>query len=175
MVGVRQYGQIPLKYVPSSFKQDPVFVCHPRNAVSSIKVQWCSWLPIGNNVHAAQEDGNLPMVSEFEKQLHSQSISRSTTAAARRASLPSWLLSWRYHVCGWVCFWVECAVHSTKDPIKNHDKTIVEPHTYFPASGQAVVTGVVPSPPRFLPSIFLNAQMIWFRNPTARRLFIECC
>ena len=26
---------------------------------------------------------------------------------------------------------------------------------YFPASGQAVVTGVVPSPPRFLPSIFV--------------------
>ena len=28
-------------------------------------------------------------------------------------------------------------------------------HMYFPASGQAVVTGVVPSPPRFLPSIFI--------------------
>ena len=27
-------------------------------------------------------------------------------------------------------------------------------HFYFRASGQAVVTGVVPSPPRFLPSIF---------------------
>ena len=26
---------------------------------------------------------------------------------------------------------------------------------YFPASGQAVVTGVVPSPPQFLPSIFI--------------------
>ena len=26
---------------------------------------------------------------------------------------------------------------------------------HFPASGQAVVTGVVPSPPRFLPSIFI--------------------
>ena len=26
---------------------------------------------------------------------------------------------------------------------------------YFPASGQAVVTGVVPSPPRFLPSLFI--------------------
>ena len=26
---------------------------------------------------------------------------------------------------------------------------------YFPASGQAVVTGVVPSSPRFLPSIFI--------------------
>ena len=26
---------------------------------------------------------------------------------------------------------------------------------YFPASGQAAVTGVVPSPPRFLPSIFI--------------------
>ena len=28
-------------------------------------------------------------------------------------------------------------------------------HIYFPASGQAVVTGAVPSPPRFLPSIFI--------------------
>ena len=28
-------------------------------------------------------------------------------------------------------------------------------HICFPASGQAVVTGVVPSPPRFLPSIFI--------------------
>ena len=28
-------------------------------------------------------------------------------------------------------------------------------HFYFPASGQAVVTGVVPSPPRFLPSLFI--------------------
>ena len=28
-------------------------------------------------------------------------------------------------------------------------------HFYIPASGQAVVTGVVPSPPRFLPSIFI--------------------
>ena len=28
-------------------------------------------------------------------------------------------------------------------------------HIYFPASGQAVVTGIVSSPPRFLPSIFI--------------------
>ena len=28
-------------------------------------------------------------------------------------------------------------------------------HFYFPASGQAVVAGVIPSPPRFLPSIFI--------------------
>ena len=28
-------------------------------------------------------------------------------------------------------------------------------HFHFPASGQAVVTGVVPSPPRFLPSNFI--------------------
>ena len=39
-------------------------------------------------------------------------------------------------------------------------------HIYFPASGQAVVTGVVPSSPRFLPSIL---SRIGFRNPTARR------
>ena len=29
------------------------------------------------------------------------------------------------------------------------------PHFYFPAFGQAVVTGVVPSPSRFVPSIFI--------------------
>ena len=29
-------------------------------------------------------------------------------------------------------------------------------HFHFPASGQAVVTGVVPSSPRFLPSIFIG-------------------
>ena len=45
-------------------------------------------------------------------------------------------------------------------------------HFYFPASGQAVVTGVLPSPPRFLPQ-FLSR--IGFSNPTARRLFIESC
>ena len=28
-------------------------------------------------------------------------------------------------------------------------------HFYFPAFGQAVVTGVIPSPPRFLPSFFI--------------------
>ena len=28
-------------------------------------------------------------------------------------------------------------------------------HFHFPASGQAVVTGGIPSPPRFLPSIFI--------------------
>ena len=40
-------------------------------------------------------------------------------------------------------------------------------HFYFPASGQAVVTGVVPSPPRFLPSIL---SRIGFSYPTARRV-----
>ena len=46
-------------------------------------------------------------------------------------------------------------------------------HFYFPAPGQAVVTGVVPSPPRFLPSIFIVLRVL--SNPTARRFFIECC
>ena len=32
-------------------------------------------------------------------------------------------------------------------------------HFYFPASGQAVVTGVAPSPPRFLPSIFIGHRV----------------
>ena len=30
---------------------------------------------------------------------------------------------------------------------------------YFPASGQAVVTGVIPSPPRFLPPIFITHRV----------------
>ena len=33
-------------------------------------------------------------------------------------------------------------------------------HFYFPASGQAVVTGVVPSPARFLPSIFIAHRRV---------------
>ena len=32
-------------------------------------------------------------------------------------------------------------------------------HFYFPASGQAVVTVVVPSPPRFLPSFFITHRV----------------
>ena len=32
-------------------------------------------------------------------------------------------------------------------------------HIYFPASGQAVVTGVVSSPPRFSPSIFIARRV----------------
>ena len=32
-------------------------------------------------------------------------------------------------------------------------------HFHFPASGQAVVTGVIPSPPRFLPSIFISHRV----------------
>ena len=32
-------------------------------------------------------------------------------------------------------------------------------HIYFPASGQAVVTGVVPSPPRFLPTFFISHRV----------------
>ena len=33
-------------------------------------------------------------------------------------------------------------------------------HVYFPASGQAAVTGVVPSPPRFLAFIFFIAHRV---------------
>ena len=40
-------------------------------------------------------------------------------------------------------------------------------HFYFPASGRAVVTGVIPFPPRFSPSIFI--ARIARSNPTARR------
>ena len=39
-------------------------------------------------------------------------------------------------------------------------------HIYFPASGQAVVTGVVPSPPRFLPSVFIGHRVQQFHCPS---------
>ena len=42
-------------------------------------------------------------------------------------------------------------------------------HIYFPASGQAVVTGVVPFPPRFLPSIFIAHRVQ--QSHCARRFF----
>ena len=45
-------------------------------------------------------------------------------------------------------------------------------HIYFPASGQAVVTGVVPSPPGFCLQFLTR---IGFSNLTVRRFFIECC
>ena len=44
-------------------------------------------------------------------------------------------------------------------------------HAYFPASGQAAVTGVVPSPTS--PCLQFLSR-IGFSNPTARRFFIEC-
>ena len=51
--------------------------------------------------------------------------------------LAAWTQGWQYHTLFFFCFF------ST--------------HFFFPAFGQAVVTGVVPSPspPRFLPSIFI--------------------
>ena len=45
-------------------------------------------------------------------------------------------------------------------------------HFYFPDSGQAVVTRVVPSHPRVLDFKFLSR--IGFSNPIARLFFIEC-
>ena len=47
-------------------------------------------------------------------------------------------------------------------------------HFYFPASGQAVVTGVVPFFPPVLAFDFYRAYT-GFSNPTARRFLIECC
>ena len=47
------------------------------------------------------------------------------------------------------------------------------PHFYFPASRQAVVTGVVRSSPPGSCLQFLSH--IGFSNPTARRFFSECC
>ena len=44
-------------------------------------------------------------------------------------------------------------------------------HFYFPASGQAVVTGVAPFPPG---SCVQLLSRMGFSTPTARRFFIEC-
>ena len=44
---------------------------------------------------------------------------------------------------------------SSSNPLYPRACTAVPFFFHFPASGQAVVTGVVPSPPRFLPSIFI--------------------
>ena len=43
--------------------------------------------------------------------------------------------------------------------------------TYFSAPGQAVDTGVVPSPPRFLPSIFIAHRV---QQSHCSSIFIEC-
>ena len=45
-------------------------------------------------------------------------------------------------------------------------------HFYFPASGQAAFTGVVPSFPRFLPSIFVAHRV---QQSHCSPIFIECC
>ena len=43
----------------------------------------------------------------------------------------------------------------SKRPKARNGGSFFSSHFYFPASGQAVVTSVVPSSPRFLPSIFI--------------------
>ena len=43
-------------------------------------------------------------------------------------------------------------------------------HFYFPASGQAVVSGVVPSPPRYVPSVFIAHRV---RHSHCSSTFIE--
>ena len=45
-------------------------------------------------------------------------------------------------------------------------------HFYCPASGQAVVTGVVPSPPRYVPSVFITHRV---QHSHCSSIFIECC
>ena len=57
------------------------------------------------------------------------------SAATATAAIGSCALCWK--VLSWCFFFV-----------------FFSAHFHFPASGQAVVTGVIPSPPRFLPSIF---------------------
>ena len=43
-------------------------------------------------------------------------------------------------------------------------------HFYFPASGQAVVSGVVPPPPRYVPSVFIAHRV---RHSHCSSTFIE--
>ena len=45
-------------------------------------------------------------------------------------------------------------------------------HIFLSASGQAVVTGVVPSSPRLLPSFFTARRV---RQSHGTSIFIECC
>ena len=45
-------------------------------------------------------------------------------------------------------------------------------HFCFPASGQAVVSGVVPSPPRYVPSIFIAHRVQHHSHCSS--IFIEC-
>ena len=65
---------------------------------------------------------------------------------------------------GGTCSFVACLSHLAIDHASlSRRSTVPTPnffffffsHFHFPASGQAVVTGVIPSPPRFLPSIFI--------------------
>ena len=48
------------------------------------------------------------------------------------------------------------------------------PHIYVPASGQAVVTGVVPSPPRLLSSIFIAVLCPSPTSPALRESGFKC-
>ena len=56
-----------------------------------------------------------------------------------------------------LCF--SCQIARGRQPTLTQTLTLTPlfffPHFYFSPSGQAVVTGVVPSPPRFFPSIFI--------------------
>ena len=45
-------------------------------------------------------------------------------------------------------------------------------HLYFPASGQAVVSGNVPSPSRYVPSVFITH---WVQPSHWSSILIECC
>ena len=47
-------------------------------------------------------------------------------------------------------------------------------HFYFPASGQAVVKGVVPSPSRFLPSIFIAQRVQQSHCPSIFHRSLAC-
>ena len=55
-------------------------------------------------------------------------------------------------ICTWAGFVLFLSRSSASNTVYHFFFTLT---LYFPASGQAVVTGVVPSPPRFLPSVFI--------------------
>ena len=63
----------------------------------------------------------------------------------------------RMPAIGWLCFVVNITALSSSQHVKTSPvkSRFFSTHSYFLPSGQDVVTGVVPSPPWFLPSNFI--------------------
>ena len=96
------------------------------------------------------------------QKLHSQ-LSRPQRRAVRCRVVPCLVLRSGAVPC--------CALLSFQHTKQYQVSFFFSSHFYFPASGQAVVTGVVPSLPRFLPSILI-AQRV--QQSHRSYFFIEC-